>query len=209
MITGVAVLASGYSQLQNGISSHHWQVIVHLAWYSSLTHLAALTVLRTYLRKDQTLRFWGRSWRLFFMFALITMLVVAILPTGSEHWLYDGSIPVKCFYARMRSPGFFGGDPLALMAISMIILLSSYLARAVKLFEPSSAFARNILRDRPRAIAERFLSKLDRRSTREMSMSRMFSLLYGIGIAGFVIGRAVFDLAESIFFEVRPGHMRD
>ena len=46
LVTGIALLASGYSQLSYGLSSYHWQLIVYLAWFSSLTHLTTLTALR-------------------------------------------------------------------------------------------------------------------------------------------------------------------
>ena len=43
--TGIALLASGYAQLSSSISNYHWQMLVYLAWFSSLTHLTTLTVL--------------------------------------------------------------------------------------------------------------------------------------------------------------------
>lgn len=46
VVTGIALLASGYAQLSSGISNYHWQMLVYLAWFSSLTHLSTLTVLR-------------------------------------------------------------------------------------------------------------------------------------------------------------------
>ncbi|KAK0742978.1 hypothetical protein B0T18DRAFT_447808 [Schizothecium vesticola] len=49
IVTGIAILIGGYSTLPCGISAYHWQLVVDLAWFSSVTHLAALTFLRRYL----------------------------------------------------------------------------------------------------------------------------------------------------------------
>lgn len=48
LITGLAILISGFTQLQTGISAYHWQRLVQLAWFSSVTHLCCLTALRDY-----------------------------------------------------------------------------------------------------------------------------------------------------------------
>lgn len=49
ILTGISILISGYAQLECGLSCYHWQVLVYLAWFSSLTHLSCLTLLRNYL----------------------------------------------------------------------------------------------------------------------------------------------------------------
>lgn len=46
LVTGIALLASGYAQLPYGLASYYWQIIIYLAWFSSLTHLTTLTFLR-------------------------------------------------------------------------------------------------------------------------------------------------------------------
>ncbi|KAF3941825.1 hypothetical protein ABW19_dt0209001 [Dactylella cylindrospora] len=56
IITGIAVTLAGATQLNNGISFYHWNVLVYLAWFSSLTHLSALTILRWYLRSYKSVR---------------------------------------------------------------------------------------------------------------------------------------------------------
>lgn len=46
VLTGISILASGFSQLCLGISAYHWQTVVNLAWLSSMTHLITLTSLK-------------------------------------------------------------------------------------------------------------------------------------------------------------------
>ena len=61
LVTGIALLASAYSQLSCGLSSYHWQLIVYLAWFSSLTHLTTMTALRQYFEITQLLGYGGLS----------------------------------------------------------------------------------------------------------------------------------------------------
>lgn len=81
-VTGIALLTSGYAQLRSGIASYHWQILVDLAWFSSITHLTTLTVLRSYFRDNHA----ARLWRSCFMLVTVTMLGVALLPTGDALW---------------------------------------------------------------------------------------------------------------------------
>lgn len=63
--------------LPSGLQAYHWQIIVYLAWFSCLTHLAALTVMRQELYKGRLMR----SLRLIAMGLLVVMLVVALVVT--------------------------------------------------------------------------------------------------------------------------------
>ena len=57
LVTGIALLASGFSQLHCGISAYHWQILVYLAWFCALTHLSTLTLMRDYFRENVIARF--------------------------------------------------------------------------------------------------------------------------------------------------------
>ncbi|KAF4482896.1 hypothetical protein CGGC5_v009641 [Colletotrichum fructicola Nara gc5] len=87
LITGISILVSAYWSLKHGpgLSAYHWETAVYLAWFSSVTHLSALTFLRTYLAKHPK----GRLCRLIFMFILLVLLFVGIIPTGHFEFL-DG-----------------------------------------------------------------------------------------------------------------------
>ena len=83
IVTGIAILASGYSQLNCGLSAYHWQMVVYLAWFSSLTHLTTLSFLRGHIGNNKRILFL----RLSLMVILALMLSIAFLPTGSDYWL--------------------------------------------------------------------------------------------------------------------------
>jgi hypothetical protein len=63
IVTGFSILISGHVQLESGLAAYQWQFIVELAWFSCLTHLACLTLLRNHLSRHTS----ERLWRLFAM----------------------------------------------------------------------------------------------------------------------------------------------
>lgn len=143
MITGIALLASGVSQLGCSISTFHWQIVVYLVWYSSFTHMATLTILRRYLRDNKPMRLW----RLILMFLIIAGLCAALIPTGNGLWLPDpvenlvlsGTSTIPYSYVGMPAVCFFkfrvtNDRQLSSMIISILVLVTSYIFRAIKLF---------------------------------------------------------------------------
>lgn len=78
LITSLAILICGYLQLSCGISLYHWQTVVNLAWFSSVTHLTTLTSLRQYFRR----RPFMATCRVFSMVGLLILLSAAFVPTG-------------------------------------------------------------------------------------------------------------------------------
>src|ERR1700753_3176257 len=87
ILTGLSILISGYLQLPRGLSCYHWQVIVYLAWFSSLTHLSCLTFLRSHLYNRPR----QRAKRLGAMIIILIMIMLALIPTGSYGWEHSGN----------------------------------------------------------------------------------------------------------------------
>jgi hypothetical protein len=85
IITGVAILVSGYLSLRCGLSTYHWQLVVDLAWFSSVTHLSTLTFLRHYLHNRPK----EKRLRVVAMLALLVLLSVAVGPTAHFAWLHE------------------------------------------------------------------------------------------------------------------------
>ncbi|OQE32559.1 hypothetical protein PENFLA_c001G09056 [Penicillium flavigenum] len=82
IVTGFSILISGFAQLRCGLAAYHWLFIIKLAWFSSLTQLSCLTVLRSHLYRFST----ERLLRLLAMGGLATFLVVGLLSTGNSEW---------------------------------------------------------------------------------------------------------------------------
>ena len=90
LVTGLAVLIAAFTNRCTR-SMYHFQIIASLAWFSSTTHLATLTVLRVYLINHAQIRHWR----------VATMLVILSLLGFSQVLVYgnvDSSRPVQCYF---------------------------------------------------------------------------------------------------------------
>ena len=150
LVTGIALLVSGFSQLHYGVDAYHWQILVYLVWFSSLTHLTTLTVLRQYFGDNSAIR----SWRIVFMLVTVVMLGVALAPTGCSSWLPAfrfggdfslGGIPVLCYF-ELVVPPYGDQAQMRSMVVSILVLFFGYLSRLVKLSSKASTFSKKWLR---------------------------------------------------------------
>lgn len=157
IITGISILTGGFICLDENLSSHHWELIVYLAWFSSITHLSALTSLRGYLQAHPREKYV----RVSLMFLLLMMLVTAMVPTAYFNWrmsLEDWTLgasaaypssPAACFFSikcgralydeanagalfTKRGP-FIRSSAFQEMLLSLMLLMTSFISRAIKL----------------------------------------------------------------------------
>lgn len=123
IITGLAILISGFSSIKCRMSSYHWQIIVYLASLSSMTHLSTLTFLRNYLYNHRA----EYISRLVLMLALIALLCVAVIPTAFFDFHGDSLLDFKpsyfaiCFYQREMDT-----STLAFQSMISFLFLSVY-----------------------------------------------------------------------------------
>ena len=132
IFTGIAILISGFSSLRSGLSSYHWQLIVHLAWFSSITHLSALSFLRHYLHNRKK----ERALRITLMLVLLILLSVAVGPTGHFEWeMWGVGRPARCsFHEQMdTSTAAFQS-----MITTITLLIYGYLIRIAKMIRKSA-----------------------------------------------------------------------
>ncbi|KAF6783880.1 hypothetical protein CSOJ01_15836 [Colletotrichum sojae] len=120
LVTGFSILISGYWALKHGqgLSAYHWKMLVFLAWFSSVTHLSALTFLRGYFAVHPA----GRLWRISMMFFLLVLLFVGFIPTGHFEFLGDkvtyaqfvdlgqALYPKDCDNFRLSGPLYYNGS---------------------------------------------------------------------------------------------------
>lgn len=210
-VTGIGLLASGYAQLSRGIQCYHWQILVYVAWFASLTHLTSLSVLREYFRYNHAARFW----RAILMLTTVIMLGVALLPTGDGRWLkVNGSVPVSCFYLRMASNDrdyAFKADAVATvtMATSLFVLVSGFLARLVKLSDRATSFSKQWLRSKPsqvhnrlRSRVLRYISSLSKSHPWASALIFICNFYYVLLETIYVLLKACSDIYESMLWEV-------
>lgn len=80
------MIVGGLSQLQSGIQIYHWESIVNLAWFSTMTHLLTLTILRDEVRLNKPIKLF----RILGMGILLALLIYAIIPIG---FIYNSPLP--------------------------------------------------------------------------------------------------------------------
>ena len=203
IITGIAILVSGYATITCGLSAYHWQVLVYLAWFSAITHMSALTFLRNYLYNHQG----ERLWRLISMAFFQVMLIVAMVPTANFNWLYDSGDNVianasdyaVCFF-QIRDPT---RTSFTSMMMSIIILLFNFGTRGIKLHKTLSDWVLRDIRKKLSVSYRRGLKRIHNNSAVEgHPLCWKRTILYRPLLAAFLVGRLVLDLYSSMFFEV-------
>ncbi|KAF2748856.1 hypothetical protein M011DRAFT_476226 [Sporormia fimetaria CBS 119925] len=110
LVTGLAFVIGGYSQLNCRIAAYRWQIMIYVAWFSSFSFLSAMAFLREYFQTNRSLRFI----RILLMFIMASLLIVGLLPTGSHNWLnllsreggFYPSLEAKCYYEQMRTKNY-------------------------------------------------------------------------------------------------------
>jgi hypothetical protein len=107
LLTGIAILISAFITVPCTMSAYHWQIVVYLAWFSSVVHLSGLIAARRYLYG----RPWERLVRIIASVVFLAVLVVAMVPTGYFNWnSADGQITadmdssVKCLFDPSYGP---------------------------------------------------------------------------------------------------------
>ena len=212
LVTGLALLISGYVQLRCGISSYHWQTITYLAWFSSLTHLTTLTVLRQYFRDNPA----PRLWRAVLMLVMVTMLGFALVPSGDGWWFtsentsdYVARLSALCFFRRLvaRSPEErfeLGAYTTGSMLISVLVLFSGYLTRLVKLSRKATAFTKVWIRTKPGRMLKSALSTSVQRAGKSNTVTFIYwRLQHFVLETAYILLRVCFDIYESTLWEVR------
>ncbi|KAJ5356129.1 hypothetical protein N7517_010738 [Penicillium concentricum] len=142
VVTGISILISGYAQLPQGLSSFHWMVIVDLAWFSCLTHLACLTLLRNHLYNHSL----QRIWRLLCMAILIILLTVALSFTGGydwtafEEWGWKSQVALNMIDPAMchLSPNSRSSMAYYGMIFSILLIVFGFVVRIIKLHKTIS-----------------------------------------------------------------------
>lgn len=94
LVTGISIIIGGFSRLEWGLPVYHFQEVGNLAWFSTMTHILTLTVLREKLRISS--RIVIKTIRVILMGCLVILLIVVMAPVGYINSVYGywGSITV-------------------------------------------------------------------------------------------------------------------
>ena len=218
LITGIGILVSGYTQITCSLSTYHWQVVVYLAWFSSLTHLTTLTALRAFFRKQPMLAYW----RAFFMGCTIVLLGTALAPTGyvsqNANQKIALAVPALCLFSTAgyneASSSLSIGEVDSSVSLepfnslfistSLMFLVVSYTSRVVSLFKHTSDIAREQLRIRPGNRLKRLILLILKRSddSKWAIFSKLWIMLAIVMTTIYVLLKVVFEIGQSMLWEV-------
>lgn len=209
IVTGIGILLSGYMLLKCGLDACHWQIVVYLAWFSTVTHLSGLNILRKLLKTT----LWAKYVRVFLMLVLLVLVIVGLLPTGffnSDNFSSQAICYFNQSYGYWRHDAT-SGDPVRetaewqTMAMSVILLIFGFVSRSFKLFQPLSTAFRIQIRSPISRLAQRTLQRLGEPSS-GVSLGWKDRLKLSIvtrpALATFLMVRLSCDLFSSAIFEV-------
>lgn len=222
VVTGLAILISGFVQLRSGLSTYYWIILVHLAWFSCITHLSCLTLLRNHLYNNGM----ERGWRLVAMAALAILELIGLGPTGNYQWAFcsncqhlsnlfslpkgsdvddRNATPAPNDYAicfMSITPTTNGAFPS--MVVSIMLILFGFGTRVTKLYKPLSVGVFGRLR----ACLSRGCRRLLRHvyiyssSGPNKKKTLRWNFLYLPLLSIFLMGRLLLDQWCSLYLEV-------
>lgn len=219
-------MISGFISLSTGISAYHWQIIAFLAWFSSITHLSGLTVLRSQPSSHQR----NTTVRIVLMFVLLALLIVATVPTGYFSWAdneFQGypldkkqrfmSSPAICYFNPNSSTWDLWGSAATGSSVteagsfqsmvgSELLLLTGFFTRAVKMSRTlSQRITRNIRHPLSR-YSQRLLINISSNHEKHDQRGRRQCIWHVViaqpCLALFISARIIADSYSSLFSEV-------
>ena len=198
IITGIAILISGYAQIKDGLSTHHWANIVNLAWLSSVSHVTTLTLLRGDLRGKKR-----RLWRLTGMAIMLIMLACGMASLGYYTYPTD---PAWCLFhphtwTRIASyPPYYNW---IYVGCALTVIGLSYVSRVILLFPKPSNWIKNWLWKCRRVVDDYLISHHDRilEPTLPRFAQILWCLYYKICCSFYVLAVLFIDLYSSMLWE--------
>lgn len=200
LVTSLSLLIAGFSQLRCSINTYDWQLLTYTAWFASVTHLTTLTAIRTFFRHHHNTI---SVIRMGLMLVVLTLLCAALLPTFHPLWLTNQflsvAVPAVCYFEelgttkRLSMTDTIGSSSIVSVSVSICILVVSYTARVVQIYRPLHVWTKRVLRQCPGNFLKRLILQMH---------SKWLEPIRFLLAAQLVLGRAIYDLVSSLFWEV-------
>jgi hypothetical protein len=179
ILTGFAIIISGFARAFSPLkplSIYYWLLVVDLAWFSAITHLAGLSILRTYFDH----RRWIKLVRVGLMSILLILLILAFIPTGFFSWehgrvILGAQLPAVYLFDVAKAADLWdyetpstvyegvpvtGSVCMQAMIMTVILLVIGFTSRCIKLFRPLSTLVSKYVRRPLRQSFWKMLHKL-------------------------------------------------
>lgn len=189
-LTGFSILISGFSQLNQGLQVYYWSLIVYLAWFSTVTHLCCLTILRNYLYNHSR----ERIWRVVSMGCLVILLLVSLSFTGYTESQNDFAL---CYLNFGQT-----GTGIVESIVSMVLILFGFVSRLAGLHKIVSVNYLGNTRNWLSIRSRRFLKIVLACCASEAPGSLRRTIIYRPVLSVYLMGKAFLDLWSSMFLEV-------
>ena len=183
-------------------------MMVFISWFASFAFVSATTFLEGCSQTNKSMRLI----RLVFMVLLASLLIAALLPTGSRMWLNgypdDGegfypSLSAICFYKELGMRSFLRRGPkIWSMIFSVVIVGVSFLRCGIQLLDRGGDVSRTCLRTLPGSKFKRFLKFLEDKTSSHTIQAYIWHAPYLLSYTGFIIARAIYDVSESMLLEI-------
>ncbi|KAF1954524.1 hypothetical protein CC80DRAFT_536706 [Byssothecium circinans] len=196
IVTGIAILISGFVQIEKGLSTHHWANIVNLAWFSSVSHLTTLTMLRKYLQKKK------RLWRLIGMALMLVMLACGM---GSLGYYYKAAHPAWCLFRpndwkkELMTPPYYNS---IYVGCALTVIGLGYVARVILLYPSTSDSIKKKLEKYRIGIDGYLVSQHARIPKSARPIPVLWRIYYKICCSFYVLAVLAIDLYSSMLWEI-------
>ncbi|KAJ5701052.1 hypothetical protein N7488_008600 [Penicillium malachiteum] len=220
LLSGLTILISGFAQLRSGLATYYWIIVVQLAWFSCLTHLCCLTLLRNQLHNNSI----ERGWRLVAMAILAILDIVGLVFTGDYHWAFCSDCDYRR-YNQLKESGDAGSmtpapndyaicfmivapssnGAFASMVVAILLISLGFCTRVAKLYKPLSVgffgrFRAKFSRGCRELLRRVYIYSGATMSNRKSNLR--WNLLYLPLLSISLMGRFLLDQWSSLFLEV-------
>lgn len=209
IVTGIAMLTSGFVQIPKGLSTHHWTNITNLAWLASVSHLTTLTMQRKRLRNN-------RSKMLLRLAGMISMSIMLACGMGSLGYYWKPEHPAWCLFhpkpwvTERMGPPYYNS---VYVGLTLSILFVSYITRIAFLFPEIIDSSKGVKEKCEGALTKHLESQKDRiqKTTLSRPIRMSWNIYYKICYSFYVLFVVIKDLYCSMLWEVHlsPSHLVD
>ncbi|KAB2569917.1 N-glycosidase [Lasiodiplodia theobromae] len=173
LVTGIAIMVTIYTKSCD-ISIYSFQIAAALAWFSSTTHLATLTLLRAYFDHHRI----ARNFRAVMMVMMMIMLAAAQIISNSESVQHSSTdIYFGCALKKSFKLSPIDGYEITNLVLIIAWLIQSYSSRMIAIYSTHTSSSYSWL---TRQIASIFHLELDEPTAEDDSLRKLEEVMQAV-----------------------------
>ena len=160
LLTGLAMMITALT-LHCTISVYHASIVLDLAWFAAGAHLLTLGFLNRKIQERNHLR----KSRLFLMLSMGLLLLINTFFAGHWAMYMSGPFNAQCIWNNVNQHrNVFGGEPLPIMLVNLLLIVVLYTTAIVRFSEPSLSLLRAWFVTAPEVYLEMLYEHFDDKS---------------------------------------------